>query len=547
MNAGELLLAAALAAPFAVLAAGLSRRLRYALSPLAALAPLPAFLAAVFCADATSLSAGSAQVRVSFVLDLPGRVLLGSAALLWIAAGSYAVSYLRDTAHRDRFTAWWLLAMGGCLGAFVSADMLSFYLLLALVSIGSCGLVVHTETPAAWRSGGIYLGLALLGESIFLMGLILLAGALPADGRFLLRDAAAALPGMAQRDLILALLIAGLGLKTGLVPLHFWIPLAHAAAPIPASAVLSGTAVKVGLIGLIRLLPLAETLPAWGMPLAAVGLFGALYGVAIGLTQGHPKAVLAYSTVSQMGLIVAVLGMGMVDGDAIALPAAAFYATHHVLVKGALFLAVGLVAATARSRAMPLLAAVAVLALALGGLPLTGGGLAKFAVKGPLGDGVAKTIATLSAAGTTLLMLHFLRRLLPLATSGPHDVAPRGLFVPWLVAAAGSVIVPWALYLTVPSSLNDVLAASVLWSTLWPMLVGVVLAVALARVSGRLPVVPEGDIAVLLDRAARSAGAWSRRIDRADGALRQWPAATLSLLLLAGILAASMITLGGSP
>lgn len=547
MNPGELLLATALVVPPGVLAAGLWPRLRVRLPLLAALAPLPALAAAVLCADGTALALGSAQMRISFVLDLAGRVLLGAAALLWSAAGFYAARYLRDSPTQGRFTAWWLVAMSGCLGAFVAADMLSFYLLLALVSIGSCGLVIHTDTPGAWRSGGIYLGLAILAESIFLVALVLLAAALPADGRFLLRDAASALPDLAQRDLILALLITGLGLKAGLVPLHFWIPLAHAAAPIPASAVLSGTAVKVGLIGLIRLLPLADSLPSWGMGLAAAGLFGALYGVAIGLTQPHPKAVLAYSTVSQMSLIIAVLGMGMMDGDPAAPLAAAFYATHHALVKGALFLAVGLVAATGRRHLKLLVVAIAVLALALGGLPLTGGGLAKFAVKGPLGDGVAATIATVSAAGTTLLMLHFLRRLLPLAAADPTASASLGLVAPWLVAAIGSVIVPWALYLIVPSSLTDVLAASVLWSALWPMLIGAALAVLLTRWRERLPAVPEGDIAVLIDRAARAARAWSRHVERADGALRRWPAAALSLLLMICILAASMMTARGAP
>ena len=144
----------------------------------------------------------------------------------------------------------------------------------------------------------------------------------------------------------LALLILGFGLKIGLVPLHVWMPLAYTAAPIPAAAVLSGAAVKAGVIGLIRFLPLRAALPGWGEALAALGLFSAFYGVAVGITQHNPKTVLAYSSVSQMGLIAAVLGMGLAAGDKASALAAAFYAAHHVLVKGALFLAVGVVAAT---------------------------------------------------------------------------------------------------------------------------------------------------------------------------------------------------------
>jgi formate hydrogenlyase subunit 3/multisubunit Na+/H+ antiporter MnhD subunit len=209
----------------------------------------------------------------------------------------------------------------------------------------------------------------------------------------------------------LALTIAGFGLKIALVPMHGWMPLAYTAAPIPAATVLSGAAVKAGVIGLIRFLPFEAVLPGWGEALVVVGLFSAFYGVAIGITQQNPKTVLAYSSISQMGVIAAVLGMGLAAADKGTALDVAFYAAHHVLVKGALFLAIGVAAASSARRLWRVLLPATVLALSLGGLPLTGGALAKLAVKAPLGDGVVGSLATVSAAGTTLLMLHFLRRL----------------------------------------------------------------------------------------------------------------------------------------
>src|SRR5215470_16478408 len=110
------------------------------------------------------------------------------------------------------------------------------------------------------------------------------------------------------RGAAMTLLILGFGLKIGLVPGHVWMPLAYTAAPIPAAAALSGAAVKAGVIGLIRFLPLGPAMPRWGEALAAAGLFSAFYGVIIGLTQKHPKTVLAYSSISQMGLLAAALG-----------------------------------------------------------------------------------------------------------------------------------------------------------------------------------------------------------------------------------------------
>jgi hypothetical protein len=256
-------------------------------------------------------------------------------------------------------------------------------------------------------------------------GLLLLAA--PSDDSLLIHDAAAALPTSPQRDLILALLIAGLGMKAGLVPFHFWMPLAYSAAPTPASAVLSGAVVKASILGMIRFLPLETALPDWGTALAAAGLFAALYGVVIGITQRNPRVVLAYSSVSQMGFIVAVIGMGVLAGDGRAAMAAAFYAAHHVLVKGALFLSIGVIAATGSRRLWPMLLPVAIIAVGLGGLPLTGGALAKFVADELLGDSTASAIATLSAVGTTLLMLQFVRSLAKSASQDPQATAAAGL------------------------------------------------------------------------------------------------------------------------
>ncbi|MBL8528575.1 MAG: hypothetical protein JNL68_12890, partial [Burkholderiales bacterium] len=304
-----LLLGATLALPLAMLAACGLRGLRERMLGWLAIAPLPGLAAALFAVDAAPLVLGSGAARLTFVLDLPGAILLGVAAFLWAAAGAYAASYFSGSPGAGRFAVCWLAALAGCLGVFVAADMVSLYALLGLLTLGASGLVLHDDTPRARRAAVIYLGLALTGEVLALMGFVMLATLTPGDS-LLVRDAAAALPASPHRDLTLALLVAGFGIKAGLVPLHVWMPLAHSAAPVPASAVLSGAVVKVGIIGLVRFLPFDAPLADWGTAIAAAGMFTALYAVAIGITQTHPKAVLAYSSVSQMGVVVAVLGMG---------------------------------------------------------------------------------------------------------------------------------------------------------------------------------------------------------------------------------------------
>jgi formate hydrogenlyase subunit 3/multisubunit Na+/H+ antiporter MnhD subunit len=481
--------------------------------------------------------------RMTLSLDVPGAILLGVAALLWIAAGAYASTHLRGDSNAGRFAEWWLLTLSGSLGVFIAADLVSFYLTYSVVSLAAYGLIVHESTRRSLRAGIVYVALAVLGEAFLLMAFVFMAEATP-DGSLLIRDAVTELPLSPWRDASLVLLMLGFSLKIGLVPGHVWMPLAYSVAPIPAAAVLSGAAVKAGIIGLIRFLPLGVAMPKWGEALAAAGMLSAFYGVGVGITQENPKAVLAYSSVSQMGLLAATLGMGLASGDTGAALGASFSAANHVLVKGGLFLAIG-VAAVNGARLWPVLIPAAVLALGLGGLPFTGGMLAKLALKDQLGEGVIGIFATLSTAGSVLLMLQFLRCLVQTTPRDPAMAAPTGLVRPWLIMAFAAVTVPWALYPIAESgSLLAALAPWTLGAALWPVLIGGALAVGLWRWGHRLPRIPEGDVVVVGEAAIRATAPWGEAIERVDGYLRQWPVASLLLLTLVMILGAAMLAGG---
>ena len=539
MGAGSLLVAT-LAVPVAMLLACISRRVRDRMPALLVLAPVPALAAALLASGGPPLVLNPQHFQFTLALDAPGAILLGAAALLWLAAGLYAWRYLGGQPNAGRFAVWWLLTLTGSLGVFFAADLASFYLMFGLLSLAAWGLVIHDGTPRALRAGAIYLVLAVAGEICLLGAFALLSAATP-GASLAIRDAVALLPQSPWRGLTLALLIAGFGLKMGLVPLHVWLPLAHPAAPMPASAVLSGAIVKAGVIGLIRFLPFDAGLADWGGILTGVGLLTAFYAVAIGITQANPKTVLAYSSVSQMGFVAAVLGAGLAAGGTRIAVAIAFYAAYHVLAKGALFLAVGVAAATGARRLWPVLLPAAILALGFGGLPLTGGALAKAAVKPPLGEGALGLLATLAAAGSTLLMLHFLQRLRSNPAADPQARAPAVLAAPWLTLALAAVLIPWALFLSAGiGTLADVLAPAALWKALWPVLLGAGLGLALLRWGELLPHVPEGDVVVLAERAVRTSLPFGDALERADVILRQWPVAGLSLLTLMVVLAAAL-------
>lgn len=535
-----LLLVVALAVPFAMLFACLWPGISQRILSLLWIAPTPALAAGLFGGAQPLLWHWTAG-RVTLTLDRPGAILLGVAALLWIGSGVYATRYLRSEAHGGRFVVCWLLTLIGNIGVFITADLASFYLAFALVSVPAYGLLVHDATPKNQRAGAIYMALTLLGENFLLIGFVLLAAATP-SGSLDVRDCLAALPSSPWRDPTLALLIAGFGLKAGLVPLHVWMPLTYTAAPPPAASVLSGAVVKAGVIGLIRFIPFDHGLPGWGGALAAAGLLSAFYGVAIGITQANPKTVLAYSSISQMGLIAAVVGMGLANSDRGTALAVAFYGAHHILAKGALFLVIGVTTTTGSARPWPVLFPAAVLALGLGGLPLTGGALAKLAVKEPLGNGTVSLLATLSAAGSTLLMLHFLYCLRKIARPSARENAPAGLLLPWLAMALAAVVVPWVLYLANGvGTLYGALSVAALWEALWPALIGAFLAIGLRRWTRLLPELPEGDIVVAGQSAARATVSWGAALERTDTLLRRWPAACLSLLVVAIVLCALML------
>jgi formate hydrogenlyase subunit 3/multisubunit Na+/H+ antiporter MnhD subunit len=522
----SILLVASLATPLAFLGACFVKGWRRRALALQWLAPAPGLATGLIGLDRAPLVLDLPVLDFSLRLDPPGALLLAAAALLWIVVSA---ALWRDRQPDNRFGLSWLLTMTGNLGVFIAGDLISFYLFYALVSIPAYGLFAFSDDREQKRSGAIYMAFTILGEALLLLAFAMLAVGEP-HGSERIADVMAALPASPWRDAALGLIIAGFGMKIGMIPFNGWMPLTYAAAPIPAAALLSGAGVKAGVIGLIRFLPLDVPLQGWGDALAALGFLSAFYGVALGLTQKNPKVILAYSSISQMGVITAALGIAMSKGQAGSSLDVAFYAANHLLVKAALFLTIGALAMRGVKLSKPALVLAALLALSLAGLPLTGGGLAKLATKAQFASGSEAVLATLSSIATALLMTHFLIRLAE-PPPGASQECPASLTRFWPAVALGAVLLPWALYPAVGDASNA-LEFGKFVDGLWPAALGVGLAFVLGRIGWSPPHVPVGDSIVLEEAAFHRLLRIGPTLETLDARLRQWPAAGVSLLLI---------------
>ncbi|WP_295878352.1 complex I subunit 5 family protein [uncultured Thiohalocapsa sp.] len=482
-------------------------------------------------------------------LDGQRRLLLTFTALLWGLAGWYARGYLAaeqrqaltgDPDSRSRllrFALFWPLTLCGNLLLLVAEDIASFYLGFALMTFAAYPLVIHTRSRAARTGGLAYLVMAVLGEGVLLAGLLWAAGT---GSAFTLTELRATL-ATADAGVWMGLLLwLGFGVKAGVIGLHLWLPLAHPVAPTPASAVLSGVMIKAGLVGWLSALPLGMpgldgAFRGLGLTMLWVGLLGAFAAALWGVAQRQPKAVLAYSSVSQMGMITALVAVGLLQPDSWPAVGAlvVLFAAHHGLSKGALFLGVGISERAPPWPAWLLWSLLTLPALSLSGA-LGSGLLTKWGIKTTLDGAGEKTIAlwlSLATVGTTALMVRALWRQwlerAPAGAAARRSLAPMPMA--WVLSVLAALGLPfWA------GTLAGTHTGGPGWpplgalpTLLWPLGLGLLLSLVLGwslrRIAPWLNArLPAGDLWWPLAAAGRGLWRLTRRMLRR---LAAWQAA----------------------
>ena len=300
-------------------------------------------------------------------LDRLSALFLAVAAVVMLASSIFSAGYLKRYAghyNLKALNAWYLLLFASIVLILIANDMLLFLLAWEAMSILSY-LLVNFEHRRDETSRAGYLMLA-MGEAGFVaVALVFLFLAVKTGSLdFAAFKTAVANCGSFTRWTIFLLTFFGFGVKAGLVPVNTWLPHAHPAAPANISAILSGTILNLGLYGIVRvnldLVPVTQNgMIGAGVVVLIVGTISALVGILYATTENDLKAMLAHSSIENIGIVTAGLGAGMIFTTygkpalaGIAFIAAFYHMINHSVYKSLLFFGAGTVDDRAGTRDM---------------------------------------------------------------------------------------------------------------------------------------------------------------------------------------------------
>ena len=271
--------------------------------------------------------------------------------LIFPAGSIYALGYWPAASHRnsERSVTFFYGLLAAAMALVVVARN-GALLLLAWEVMALSGyflLITEHDEPEVRKAGTVYLVASHLGAA----ALLLLFSQLRSETGSFLFPTPGSLPIGASASLIFLAALAGFGSKAGIMPLHIWLPSAHANAPSHVSALLSGVMLKIGVYGVLRVISFFPVYPLWwGVLLLVAGLLSAMVGIAVASVQKDMKRLLAYSSIENLGIVMAGIGMWL-SGVTLSAPrlaflglaGALFHLLNHSLFKPLLFFGSGCV------------------------------------------------------------------------------------------------------------------------------------------------------------------------------------------------------------
>lgn len=399
----------------------------------------------VFAADFPTMVVGGFPSGVGITLRLDGIALFGVGIVLTVSLSALLFSFA-DIRFGPLYYFFFMVMVAGMVGAILTTDIFNLFVFLEMFGIAAYILVAWSRTGHALIAGYKYLVMSSVAMAFYLVGVLLLyrvAGSFELDR---IAEVVATADDRTRRLSTVAfiLLAIGIGTRTAFVPYHTWLPDAHASAPHPVSAVLSGVMIKVSFLALLRLL-FAASDARFGAVFLWLGAGTAVAAVVVALAQFDMKRLLAYHSISQMGYMLAALGAAAALSGKGAAAASLMHAGSHALFKSLLFLCIGMVIATsgerdlrkvvgttaARSarlaRRMPIVFACFLIgALAIAGMPPLSGYVSKKAVLYATHNvPVAYWMLQAAGVGTVASFIKLGSVFLARGSAGPSDAGDR--------------------------------------------------------------------------------------------------------------------------
>jgi proton-translocating NADH-quinone oxidoreductase chain N len=284
----------------------------------------------------SAFAVGMINLRTDGLSLLMAGIAITLAALVVLFSGPYMAGEMEE----EKFYAMLMVMVGAIIGLASASDLFNLWVWFETMAISSYLLVAfYREQPASLEAGVKYLVQSATGSVLVLLGVALVLAQTGTLDLEQIRTTAEASPGLLAAG---ALFLIGFGVEAALVPLHTWLPDAHAQAPSGISAMLSGVVIEAGLVAMLRALAsLGGVTLSWGVLLMGFGVLNMLVGNLMALRQQQVKRLLAFSSLTHVGYMLLGLGIGIYTGQLAGAQGGVFHLVNHGLMKGLAFLAAG--------------------------------------------------------------------------------------------------------------------------------------------------------------------------------------------------------------
>jgi proton-translocating NADH-quinone oxidoreductase chain N len=277
-----------------------------------------------------------APFGITVAVDTLSILIIGLISIIGFFTILYSVKYIKE--RQSEYYALLCILLAGLLGMAHTGDMFNLFVFMELTSISAYALTAFRRDSKAFEASIKYLIIGSLGTSLYLLGVSFLYAA---TGTLNMADLAVRLGSIGSSTIPIAmgLVLAGLGIKLGLVPFHAWLPDAYTAAPSPIAAIFSGAVGTTAMYAVLRVVFTVFVSPDIMSVLLLLGAASMAVGAVMALMQTDLKRLLAYSSISQIGYVALALGIGSYWGDI----GGVFHLMNQTFIKGLLFLSAGII------------------------------------------------------------------------------------------------------------------------------------------------------------------------------------------------------------